>query len=220
MKFYFLFVLFLIFISLSLVSASLNLVPGKLYFDMNKNKEVCRAVTLISGDYKDKIKVRDIWAGVNESYNTNKFYMKAEDFGLKISYKKTIENFNGTETIKICLSGENAKEGKGALIFTPESESNVVVEVGTWIFVDGIKFNPPIFDEIKKETQNQETQQQNREENNRNSLVTIKENNNIITGAFVGLVNKTSFIIIVLLVIIISAIILIIYFRRKNHTYI
>lgn len=224
MKFYFFVFLFGIFISISLVSASFSLAPGKLYFDMNNNKKICQKIVLISDDYKGKVKLRDVWTGVDEDYNINKFYMKAKDFGLDVSYPKTIAKFKDRESIEICLSGNNIKEGKGALIFTPESDTNIVVEVGAWLFVEGESFNPPSYEEVNGGGGAGESnvlnvnEENNREEldeelsqdfeSNQKPMATVEEGEKgvgRITGAVVGAgKNNWEIIVIVLLIVVIG----------------
>ena len=121
---------------MNLASATLNLSPGKLYFNINPNEEICQMIVLSSTDYIGEINIRDVWAkSFDEGSNTNTYDKKAEDFGIEIYYDNLIENFDEEEEIEVCLSGSTIRKSKGAIIFTPKSETNVVVEVGTWLFV-------------------------------------------------------------------------------------
>src|SRR3989344_4641578 len=130
MKFYFLFFIFII-VNINIVGAGLNLAPGKLNFNMETNNELCKEITIVSNDYKGEIRIRDVWASVDEGSNINKFYLEAGDFDISISYPNEID-LNERETIDVCLSGSNIKQAKGAIIFTPNTDTNIVVEVGTW----------------------------------------------------------------------------------------
>lgn len=203
MKFYFFYFLFFIILglmSVNIVSAGLNLAPGKLNFNMKTENMKCEEIVVVSEDYTGEVSVRDVWASVEEGNNINKFYMTAEDFGININYPETID-LNKKKTIEVCLSGNNIKEGKGAIIFTPKSETNVVVEVGTWLFVEGESFNPPLYDDVFKEDKKPIEKKQ-------------VENQAPITGAVVGKGKvNLSIIVIVLLVIVIIG--MAIYFNRK-----
>ena len=136
MKFNFLFFTILIgtITNISLVHAGLGLSPGKINFDVQGNDEQCKEVTVVSDDYAGELRLRDVWSNSKEESNINNFDMEANDFGFDISYPETI-NIEDKETIEICLSGGDLREARGALIFTPDSDTNIVVEVGAWIFV-------------------------------------------------------------------------------------
>jgi hypothetical protein len=137
--FFFLFV----FCSLSsLASASLQLDKGTLIFNIGLNEEACKTVRVSSGSYVGEVQVRDIWAGTpDESRNFRAYTFDAGDHGLSISYTKPISDFQSFFDEEICLRGEKVGDYKGALIFTPESSSQVNVEIGTWLLVH-ISENP------------------------------------------------------------------------------
>lgn len=130
--FYFLFVLFFI----NLVSASLNLDKGRLDYNIEVGEEKCQIIKISSPSYNGKILIRDIWAeNPNEESNFRKYIFTSEDHGLKINYENEIMGFEEEYPLKVCLKGQEIGEYKGAIIFTPYSNTNVVVEVGTWLFV-------------------------------------------------------------------------------------
>jgi hypothetical protein len=138
MKKDFIFLIFFILIisCISYANASLNLAPGKLIFDIEKGKQGCQIITLSSGDYSGMINIRDIWTNDINDSNTNKYPLNASDFEIEISYNKQLTNFNKNQDIQICITGnEIINKTRGAIIFTPISNTNVVVEVGAWIFV-------------------------------------------------------------------------------------
>ena len=119
------------------MAASFRLSPGKLYFDVNLNEKNCQNIVLSSEDYLGEVNIRDVWAkNIDEGYNINNYSVKSEDLGIKLDYNKLIENFDGSEEVEVCLSGNKIGESKGAIIFTPKSETNIVVEVGTWLMVN------------------------------------------------------------------------------------
>jgi|SRR3989344_1891172 len=144
MRIYFFIFLFLIF-SLFLVNASLNIDKGKIYLDMNVSQKTCQTITITSDDYKGTIKIRDIWAeDFSEGGNLNKYTLNSEDLGITIFYNKIIENFSKNAQLELCLSSNEPGNFKGALIFTPESKDNIVLEIGSWLYInvngDGEKF--------------------------------------------------------------------------------
>ena len=184
----------LIFLS-SFINASVYLSPSKLYFDMKNNKEDCQTITFISDDYQGNIIIRDVWADIKEDSNINNFNMRSNDFGIYITYDSAIKNFEESEEIEICLTGKNVKNGKGALIFTPESETNVIVETGAWIFVKGEDY---------------EVSEENTERKNEEEDIDIQRNSRI-TGGVIGVWGREIHyknIIIALLVIIILGILI------------
>ena len=131
--FYFLFILILT----NLASASLNIDKGKLYFNLNPGEESCQSIKVSSNSYEGKVNIRDIWAETfDEEGNFRKYTFTAKDHGLNIRYDNKIDNFNKESSVEVCLNGNYPGEYKGAMIFTPESDTNVVVEVGTWLLVN------------------------------------------------------------------------------------
>lgn len=121
---------------INFVSAGLSLNTGKLYFDLIPGEKNCQKVTVVSSDYAGTLKVRDVWTDNQDVYNTNQYNKTAESMGLTISYPQQINNFNTQQEVEICITGNNPGNYKGALIFTPTSNTNIVVEVGTWLFVN------------------------------------------------------------------------------------
>jgi len=143
MKFYFLFFIFFILISISFISANLSLNKGKLELNIQKGERMCKMVKVLSEDYVGEIQVRDIWSKDLEETNTNNYNNVAEDFGIDISYDE-IKDFNEQSEIEVCFSGERVGDFRGALIFTPKAgndQINVVVEVGTWLIINVIESN-------------------------------------------------------------------------------
>jgi len=126
----------LLFFLLSFVSATLNLSPGRLDFEVGVGQELCKYVKISSLDYSSTIKLRDIWVDDINEININKYNLTAKDYGLTISYIKQIDNFDGEEQIEVCVRGNKIiDKTRGDLIFTPYSSTNVIVEVGGWLFV-------------------------------------------------------------------------------------
>jgi hypothetical protein len=137
--------------SLSFANAKLNLSPGRIDFIMPQGEKQCQTVTLTSEDYSSTIRLRDSWTNNIMETNIHKYNVTAGEFGLIITYPAEIRNFDGEEEIEICITGEKMlNKTRGNLIFTPYSNTNVVVEVGTWLFVTITKPLP-------KPTQNTET---------------------------------------------------------------
>jgi hypothetical protein len=120
----------------SLVSATLSLSTGKLYFNLNPAQQNCQKVKLISSDYSGKITIRDVWTDNVSEMNINKYGLNTDNIGITVSYQKQIDNFKDEKEVEVCLSGYEIGRYRGDLIFTPESNTNVIVEVGTWLFVN------------------------------------------------------------------------------------
>ena len=135
MKTIFIFIFFMFF--LSFTSASLSINQGKMNFDLNEGEENCQTVKLMSEEYAGLITLRDVWAeDFKEGGNLHPYTLNASDHKLEIIYPNQIEEFSIEEEIEVCLTAHNSGEFKGALMFTPKSETNVVVEVGTWLLVN------------------------------------------------------------------------------------
>lgn len=128
-------ILFIAGVGLGVVNASLNLSPGKLYFNLNPGEKSCQEVIVVSSDYSGTLKVRDIWNKDLHEQNLNNYNLKSQDIGIQISYPEQIENFNAQQEVEVCLTASRNVNYRGSLIFTPTSNTNIVVEVGTWLFV-------------------------------------------------------------------------------------
>jgi hypothetical protein len=132
--------LLIFFMSLALVSASLNLNKGKLDPDIVIGEEFCDTISVSASDYSGTISVRDKWAETfDEERNLNSYTSTAEDHDMTIQYENNPEIVDGNADVEVCITPTKLGKYKGALIFTPESDSNVVVEVGTWLFVNVIE---------------------------------------------------------------------------------
>ena len=220
----FLLVIFII----SLVNANIGLAPGKLHFDLNPGIQNCQNIVVSSSDYSGTLKVRDIWTDKQKEYNTNHYNKTAAGLGMQISYTKQIDNFNGQQEVEVCLTANNLGNYTGDLIFTPGSDTNIVVEVGAWLFVNVSE--TPAATATTTTTQTQETtntesqaaspvneEQQNEEANNVNAAAETAG----ITGAAVGTNsnstnNNTNLIWIVAAIVVIGIVVLVGYKLLKR----
>ena len=134
MRFYFLFFIFVFFISF--VSAGLNIDKGHLDYDLKIGEEKCLMVSLSSEDYYGVITLKDSWAkDIKEGTNINKYNLSASVLGLSLDYPKEIQDFSDKKEVRVCILGNRSGNYRGAMIFTPDSNTNVVVEIGTWLLV-------------------------------------------------------------------------------------
>ena len=229
-NFIFLFLVFMI--NLGLASAALSPSPGKLYFNTEINARSCEKITLSSLDYKGDIKIRDVWAtSINEGANINKYTATASDFGITLEYSEIIENFSGSKEVEVCLTQTSSTKSKGGIIFTPGSETNVVVEYGTWLFVN-LEEPKPISDTPTKSTTNPNSNT-NPASNTGEVVLGIEENKqnieeeeveiknevtaNGITGAAVGTSNKSiNVVTIIIILVIIGAFIALLSYRKNK----
>lgn len=231
MKLFFLF-LFII-LTLNLASASLNLDKGKMEYNLKTGEEVCQIISLTSEDYEGTIKVRDVWAeSSNEGENLNDYIFSGSDHQLSVKYIDTALDFKDSMDFEVCLSADQSGSFKGALIFTPDAKTNVVVEVGTWLLINVEK--APVENStatpstssggggssggsggsiIKKPSANLSEDKSNEEKNQ-----TEEENSKTgITGAVTGLLGKKNTKIVLLTIIILSISYSIVYKRRKQE---
>lgn len=135
----FIFLFFVIFLlSINQVYATISLSPGRAYFNVDGKGEVCETINLFSQDYDGTIIVRDVWASnIDEGTNINKYTSEKEDLGIDITYDNELEITKGEEVdFEVCILKDNKEKAKGAIIFTPSSDTNVVVEVGTWMYIN------------------------------------------------------------------------------------
>jgi len=133
---FFIFLFFIIFSSV-LVGATLNLNKGKLYFDLKTGEESCQEVVITASNYTDSINVRDVWANsMSEDQNLNHYTADKSNLGIKINYPKSFDSISDKQTAKVCITPSIPGQYKGAIIFTPKSDTNIVVEVGSWLFVN------------------------------------------------------------------------------------
>jgi len=206
----FLLVIFII----SLVNANIGLAPGKLHFDLNPGIQNCQNIVVSSSDYSGTLKVRDIWTDKQKEYNTNHYNKTAAGLGMQISYTKQIDNFNGQQEVEVCLTANNLGNYTGDLIFTPGSDTNIVVEVGAWLFVN-VSETPAATESQAASPVNEE--QQNEEANNVNAAAETAG----ITGAAVGTNsnstnNNTNLIWIVAAIVVIGIVVLVGYKLLKR----
>ncbi len=132
---FFLFFLF-IFFNIITVNATLNLNPGRVYFNIEPSEKHCEDVTVSSSDYTGDIEIKDVWAqSTDEGSNLNDYTLTSKYYNLEIYYKNAITNLQSEEKINVCITSSDIGEFKGALIFYPEAESNVRVAVATWLIV-------------------------------------------------------------------------------------
>ena len=229
-NFIFLFLVFMI--NLGLASAALSPSPGKLYFNTEINARSCEKITLSSLDYKGDIKIRDVWAtSINEGANINKYTATASDFGITLEYSEIIENFSGSKEVEVCLTQTSSTKSKGGIIFTPSTGTNVVVEYGTWFFVN-LEEPKPISDTPTKSTTNPNSNT-NPASNTGEVVLGIEENKqnieeeeveiknevtaNGITGAAVGTSNKSiNVVTIIIILVIIGAFIALLSYRKNK----
>ena len=129
---------FFIFILSSLAYATLNLSMGSLYFNMKPGEISCEKIKLLSSDYNGRIEIKDVWASSmdNNDRNLNRYNLTAMDHNLMITHINSIESLNGDEEIEICIFSNNAGNYRGAIIFTPEAEGNIIVAVAAWLNVN------------------------------------------------------------------------------------
>ncbi|MBI3623759.1 hypothetical protein HY212_06810 [Candidatus Pacearchaeota archaeon] len=195
---------------MNLVVASLNPDPGKLYLNTESNDRVCQKITLTSEDYQGKIKVRDVWATkINEGANINKYNADPKDFGITLEYPKVIENFNGNTEVEVCVNQKESMKAKGAIIFTPDSGTNVVVENGVWLFIN---LKDPLFSQnINTNTANVNlaiTDSKKTSANNQQENLGVKNQDSNtaspITGAAVGVSGSNGGISIITIIIIVG----------------
>lgn len=241
MKFFlFLFII----LTLNLASASLNLDKGKMEYNLKTEEEVCQIISLTSDDYGGTIKVRDVWAeNSNEGENLNNYTSASSDHQLSVKYIDTALDFKDSMDFEVCLSADQSGSFKGALIFTPDAKTNVVVEVGTWLLInveEAPAENPTATPStnsgsggggeggsggsggsiIKKSSANSSENKLKEEESNINEEKNqIEEENSKtgITGAVTGLLGKKSTKIALLTIIALSISYLIIYKKRKQE---
>lgn len=240
MKLFFLFLI--IVLAINLVSSSLNLDKGKMEYNLKVEEESCQIISLNSEDYKGTIKIRDVWAeNQNEEKNLNKYNFSASDNKLTIKYMDTVLDFKDSMDFEICITADEPGNFKGALIFTPEAETNVVIEVGTWIIINSEKIpktNPNDNQGssssgsggssggsgsgvIKTNSEKNKTlskESNEKSENKTNEENKIDENSKTgITGAVIGLFGNKNTKIISLAVIILVISYFLIYKKRKQN---
>lgn len=197
--------LFFIFFSSALVSATLNLDKGKLYFDLKTGEESCQDIIITAQNYTEAISVRNVWANnMSEDQNLNHYTTNPSDLGIAINYPKIFDSISEKQTVKVCINASAPGAYKGAIIFTPKSNTNIVVEVGSWLFlnVTGDQI------ETNKEVEQNQT--------------TINTNSVPITGNVVGNNNSMRnilIIVVVLAVIVITALILTIRRWKRKYYY-
>jgi hypothetical protein len=135
MKFLFFCLLFFLLISLTSVDA-ISPSKGKINFDLVVGEELCEQINILSEEYNGKISVRDVWAeSPDEKGNLDSYSYIAPDHGISIGYLDVIEGSKEIEDFEICLDADKEGEYKGLIIFSPGTNTNVVVEKAVWLFV-------------------------------------------------------------------------------------
>jgi hypothetical protein len=194
--------------SLNFVSSMIELKPSKLEFDLQPNEEKCLEVYLNINENEETIFVRDIWTKNpdNEPNNLNNYKLNNEDLNIYVNYEDKLENLSEENKMRVCLSGKDKGEFRGALIFTPKSEKNVVVEVGTWLLVNiedkqvqeenignkksgnsGGSYSTSNLDDLEKEDEKEEENLLNNLEAEEDNKENWEENENAqITGGVIG----------------------------------
>lgn len=128
-NFCFLFFVFLIGIGSSL---DLSISPEEIVFEGKVGEEICYEVDVMVSSSID-ILVEDRWAeeGVNDR-KLSKHKMVNEELGLEIFYNNKF-NVDDEEVLEVCLSGENAGNYHGVLLFKGDGVS---AGVGLWLVVN------------------------------------------------------------------------------------
>ncbi|MFH1270240.1 MAG: hypothetical protein ABII03_01255 [Nanoarchaeota archaeon] len=108
----------------------------RLNLTIDAGEEKCQVITLYSDGYSGTIYVRDVWAELfNEQGNLNQYTFTSTDHGISISYIDTFLDFENSANFEVCIIASNPGKYLGAIIFSPKTEGNVVVEIGTWILL-------------------------------------------------------------------------------------
>lgn len=134
MKSLFIFLL-LILICASLASANLQVSPGKLEFNLGVGEKKCQSVVVSNIEDGGSVNARDEWTTDNAERNLNKFTFSSQDLGIGISYEKQFQANSGSKGVEVCIQSSNPGDKTGALIFRPESTTNVIIESGVWLVV-------------------------------------------------------------------------------------
>ena len=140
----FLILAFLVIISVSGVySASLGLSKAELSFVAEINQEVCKEISIFSGE-RITVTGEDRW-NIRDTKNLNDYTLDSNELDIIIDYPSGI-TFNKKETFDVCITGKENGRYYGVLIFKGEES----VGVGTWLEVvigNGINPNLARFDE-------------------------------------------------------------------------
>lgn len=138
-------------LSLTYISAvTLSGSPSSLNFDLEIGKEECLIFNIFSDDYSGDLTSLMKWADKNvEVTHPRQFNLTSDDINLNINYSpEEIENFDGQEEIKVCISGDEIGTWKGSLEYRTESSGGVGVGVGvgTWLRVNISEKPEPIIE--------------------------------------------------------------------------
>ncbi len=130
--------LFLIFIFAITILGSMAFVkavgfsPSSLTFDIEKNQEECKMITIDSES--EKITVSDSWAE-NESveWKVSSFNTSSSEHEITINYDNELSI--DEREVEVCLSGKKLGEYHGVLVFQEEQQGNSVIQFGVWLKV-------------------------------------------------------------------------------------
>lgn len=207
---FFIFLFFLILFSQALVSANLTPSTGKLFFNFEKMEKQCQNIQLTSEDYNGAVNIRDIWSLNDQSKNIKEFLLNSSQLGLTVAYSNEIKEFNGNTNVDLCITPNQNGLARGVIIFTPNSDTNIVVETGVWLFVNVSGSSSYMNYNIEKE----ETKQPQIIEN------TTNEQKGLITGSVVQNNGNSNInvktISIALIVVAIMAVLIMFYFKREK----
>ena len=127
---------FLLFITLTLfvlnAIQAVGFSPSSLTFDLGKNQEGCKMITIDSDS--EKITVSDSWAE-NESveWKVSSFNTSSDEHEITINYDNELSI--DEREVEVCLSGRKLGEYHGVLLFKEEQQGNSVVQLGVWLKV-------------------------------------------------------------------------------------
>src|SRR3989338_1394341 len=127
---------FLLFITLTLfglnMAQAVGFSPPSLTFELEKNQEECKMVTIDSES--EKVTVSDSWAE-NESveWKVSSFNTEAGQHEISINYDDELSL--DEREVEVCLSGNKLGEYHGVLLFEEKQRGNSIVQLGVWLKV-------------------------------------------------------------------------------------
>ncbi|MBU0907359.1 MAG: hypothetical protein KKD18_06835 [Nanoarchaeota archaeon] len=117
---------FLLFIPL--VSA-IQFSPTSLEFNLGTNQVACKNVYF---QVESSTTLRDAWAQSSSSpWTITNFQTSSQELGLELSYPSEVNSGQGE--IQLCLSGSQAGDYKGALIFRQGETGSSIVQFAVWL---------------------------------------------------------------------------------------
>jgi hypothetical protein len=128
--------LFLLFITLTLFALNaiqaVGFSPSSLTFDLGKNQEGCKMITIDSDS--EKITVSDSWAE-NESveWKVSSFNTSSSQHGISVNYDNELSI--DERGVEVCLSGSKLGEYHGVWLFKEEQQGSSIVQFGVWLKV-------------------------------------------------------------------------------------